>query len=154
MMTRERERRPALLVMGAGAWGTALAMSFARAGQQVYLWGRDGARLRAMAETRENTRYLPGIPLPECVIPTDRLDTLPHLTTVVLATPLQTTRAMMELALLHGFRQFKGASLTQSRSCKNVGRIANPSVKYRCQTKKDKSSRQCHVNSMSVRTAA
>ncbi|HNL40894.1 MAG TPA: 2-dehydropantoate 2-reductase N-terminal domain-containing protein, partial [Ottowia sp.] len=55
-----------IIVIGAGAWGTALAVSAARnpAGHQVVLWARDGAQAQAMAEQRENARYLPGIPLP------------------------------------------------------------------------------------------
>jgi glycerol-3-phosphate dehydrogenase (NAD(P)+) len=55
-----------IIVIGAGAWGTALAVSAARnpAGHQVTLWARDGAQAQAMAAQRENARYLPGIPLP------------------------------------------------------------------------------------------
>ena len=55
-----------IIVIGAGAWGTALAVSAARnpAGHHVVLWARDGAQAEAMDDTRENARYLPGIPLP------------------------------------------------------------------------------------------
>ena len=55
-----------IIVIGAGAWGTALAMGAARnpAGHQVVLWARDGAQAEAMAAQRENARYLRGIPLP------------------------------------------------------------------------------------------
>ncbi|MBU1360500.1 MAG: NAD(P)-dependent glycerol-3-phosphate dehydrogenase [Gammaproteobacteria bacterium] len=50
-------------VLGAGAWGTALAAS-AAARHSVTLWARDAAQARSMAEARENARYLPGIALP------------------------------------------------------------------------------------------
>ena len=53
-----------ILVAGAGAWGTALAASAARAGRQVTLWARDAAQAQAMRATRENARYLPGHALP------------------------------------------------------------------------------------------
>jgi glycerol-3-phosphate dehydrogenase (NAD(P)+) len=55
-----------IIVIGAGAWGTAMAVSAARnpAGHQVVLWARDGAQAQTLADTRENARYLPGIPLP------------------------------------------------------------------------------------------
>ena len=55
-----------IIVIGAGAWGTALAVSAARnpAGHQVVLWARDGVQAEAMAAQRENARYLRGIPLP------------------------------------------------------------------------------------------
>lgn len=50
-------------VIGAGAWGTALAINAARAGRRVLLFGRDAPAMRAMDQTRENARYLPGIGL-------------------------------------------------------------------------------------------
>lgn len=49
-------------VLGAGAWGTALASAFARK-HEVRLWGRNAAQLSAIATTRCNEKYLPGIPL-------------------------------------------------------------------------------------------
>jgi glycerol-3-phosphate dehydrogenase (NAD(P)+) len=51
-------------VIGAGSWGTALAIQFARAGHPVRLWGRDPAQQAAMAQTRCNVRYLPEAPFP------------------------------------------------------------------------------------------
>ncbi|QNM97254.1 NAD(P)H-dependent glycerol-3-phosphate dehydrogenase [Chitinimonas koreensis] len=53
-----------LTVLGAGAWGTALAMSFARH-HAVTLWARDEAQAKAMAEQRENARYLAGLRFPD-----------------------------------------------------------------------------------------
>ncbi|HEX5788512.1 MAG TPA: NAD(P)H-dependent glycerol-3-phosphate dehydrogenase [Woeseiaceae bacterium] len=47
--------------MGAGSWGTALALQFARSGRQVRLWGRDAGQMETMAKARMNTRYLPGV---------------------------------------------------------------------------------------------
>lgn len=52
-------------VLGAGSWGTALAMLLARNGHQVRLWGHLEPEIDAMAAARENTRYLPGISFPE-----------------------------------------------------------------------------------------
>ena len=53
------------VVLGAGSWGTALAMQATRAGCQTTLWGRDAEQLSVMASTGFNQRYLPDIPLPE-----------------------------------------------------------------------------------------
>jgi glycerol-3-phosphate dehydrogenase (NAD(P)+) len=50
-------------VIGAGAWGTALAQSFAAAGHPVTLWARDPERAAAIRDARENAAYLPGIGL-------------------------------------------------------------------------------------------
>ncbi|WP_411833585.1 NAD(P)H-dependent glycerol-3-phosphate dehydrogenase [Pseudoxanthomonas mexicana] len=54
-----------ICVLGAGSWGTALATLMARNGHRVVLWGRDAAVSAAIDGAHENTRYLPGIPLPE-----------------------------------------------------------------------------------------
>lgn len=53
-------------VIGAGAWGTAVAIAAARhpAGHAVTLWARDAAQAQAMQAQRENARYLPGLALP------------------------------------------------------------------------------------------
>jgi glycerol-3-phosphate dehydrogenase (NAD(P)+) len=58
-----------IAVLGAGSWGTALAMQLARTGQPVTLWGRSEADLQALASHRINRRYLPGIELPASVLP-------------------------------------------------------------------------------------
>ncbi len=52
-------------VLGAGAWGTALAKLAADNGHRTTLWARDAALLRAIAQERENKRHLPNVPLPE-----------------------------------------------------------------------------------------
>jgi glycerol-3-phosphate dehydrogenase (NAD(P)+) len=51
-------------VIGAGSWGTALAIQLARAGQRTNLWGRDLAQLDAMQRARCNERYLPHAAFP------------------------------------------------------------------------------------------
>ena len=51
-------------VLGAGAWGTAVAIALAQR-HDVLLWGRNGAALQAMGAARENTDYLPGHPFPD-----------------------------------------------------------------------------------------
>lgn len=56
-----------IAVLGAGAWGTALAIQAARAGHDVGLWARDPARAAAMAAARENATHLPGAALPPAI---------------------------------------------------------------------------------------
>jgi glycerol-3-phosphate dehydrogenase (NAD(P)+) len=51
-------------VVGAGAWGTALAKLLHEGGQQITLWGHEPQYLQDLARTGFNERYLPGIPLP------------------------------------------------------------------------------------------
>jgi glycerol-3-phosphate dehydrogenase (NAD(P)+) len=55
----------AIAVLGAGSWGTALAILLARNGWSTRLWGHDPAHMRPMAEARCNTRYLPDTPFPD-----------------------------------------------------------------------------------------
>jgi glycerol-3-phosphate dehydrogenase (NAD(P)+) len=59
-----------IIVLGAGAWGTALAVNASAhhaAGHQVTLWARDAEQLRAMQAAGVNTRYLPGVRLPDAL---------------------------------------------------------------------------------------
>ncbi len=63
----------AVAVLGAGSWGTALAILLAGRGFGVVLWGRDATRVAALESEHENRRYLPGVPLPESIAASDDL---------------------------------------------------------------------------------
>ena len=52
-------------VIGAGAWGTSLALILARNNHEVILWGHDAKHLRRMEQEARNARYLPGVELPK-----------------------------------------------------------------------------------------
>ena len=105
------ERAAPILVLGAGAWGTALALVAARAGHRVYLWGRDPMQVANLVRARENARYLPGISLPELIAPIADLAALPSpLTTAILAVPLRATRDAVDYAVGHGVRDFACAA--------------------------------------------
>lgn len=54
-----------MTVVGAGSYGTALAICLARNGRHIMLWGRNNADVESMIQYRENRKYLPGIPLPD-----------------------------------------------------------------------------------------
>jgi glycerol-3-phosphate dehydrogenase (NAD(P)+) len=69
-----------ITVLGAGAWGTAVAMALA-ARHDVLLWGRNRAAVGAMARARENTDYLPGFALPAALkVDADFAAALAHVT--------------------------------------------------------------------------
>ncbi|HES76322.1 MAG TPA: NAD(P)-dependent glycerol-3-phosphate dehydrogenase [bacterium] len=59
-----------IAVLGAGAWGTALAIHLARNQHRVHLWGRKPEQVQAMQLARCNTRYLPETPFPDALTPT------------------------------------------------------------------------------------
>jgi glycerol-3-phosphate dehydrogenase (NAD(P)+) len=60
-----QETSQPIAVIGAGSWGTALALQFARRGREVRLWGRDSQQLLQLAAARVNDRYLPGATFPD-----------------------------------------------------------------------------------------
>ena len=62
-----------VVVLGAGGWGTALAVHLGRLGRPVRLWGRDPGLVARLLEERCNAAYLPDIPLPPSVAPTASL---------------------------------------------------------------------------------
>ncbi len=80
-------------MIGAGAWGTALAQSFAGAGHRVMLWARDPDRAAAMQDGRENAAYLPDIALHPGIAVTADLAATEGLR--VLAVPAQHLRAIL-----------------------------------------------------------
>ncbi len=59
---------PTVVVLGAGSWGTALAIQFARSGRPTVLWGRQEDDPAELARTRRNERYLPGAEFPPSLV--------------------------------------------------------------------------------------
>jgi glycerol-3-phosphate dehydrogenase (NAD(P)+) len=85
-----------IAVLGAGAWGTALAIAFG-ARHQVSLWARDAARVAGMSSNRENARYLPGCPFPVGLqVTADFGAALAGADLAILAAPLAGLRPMLE----------------------------------------------------------
>ena len=87
-----------IAVIGAGAWGTALANLAARNGASVSLWAREASHVAEMAATGLNARRLPGIPLVVGVDPTADLAAIGDAEIVLLAVPAQSIRAAAERA--------------------------------------------------------
>lgn len=86
-------------VLGSGSWGTALAVHLAHTGHEVRLWARDAALASAMASSRENSTYLPGITLPEVISPTaDLAAALDGAEFVVVAVPSHGVRDVARAA--------------------------------------------------------
>lgn len=83
-----------IAVIGAGAWGTALAIHAARRGHRVLLWARDPARAAAMEATRQNPR-LPGITLPEGLRVTSVAKEALGAGLGILAVPMQPLRSVL-----------------------------------------------------------
>jgi glycerol-3-phosphate dehydrogenase (NAD(P)+) len=83
-------------VLGAGSWGTALAIHLGRIGVGARLWGRDPALVKEINDTRENSRYLAGIAVPVQVRATDDAeDTLAGAGLVLVAVPSRFVEAVL-----------------------------------------------------------
>ncbi len=83
-------------VVGAGAWGTALAMMLRRSGRQVTLWARDSAVVQAVNERHENPVYLPHLPLDHLIAATDKLADLAGCDALLLVSPAQHLRSIVQ----------------------------------------------------------
>lgn len=85
-----------IAVLGAGAWGTALALTMRRAGHPVRLWARDAGHAARIAAEGRNARYLPDVALDAGLRPTgDLAAALGDAETVLAVVPAQTMRAVL-----------------------------------------------------------
>ncbi len=79
---------PVIAVLGAGSWGTALALQLDRSGSRCILWGRDTEYVSLIRSSRCNSRYLPGIEIPATIkLETDIITAVKSADHVLLATP-------------------------------------------------------------------
>ncbi len=87
----------AIAVLGAGAFGTALAIQLSRRGASAFLWGRDAAVMAAMQARRENLRYLPDCDFPAHLTATaDLAHVVAESADVLIATPSPALRETCE----------------------------------------------------------
>lgn len=78
-----------IAVLGAGAFGTALAISIAQMGRDVTLWARDAAHANDMQTARENINRLPTHSFPKTLQVTANIDSIRGISTVLIAVPMQ-----------------------------------------------------------------
>ncbi len=95
-MSGESRAGSPVAVLGAGSWGTALAIQLARSGRPTRLWGRDRVRLAAMAQERRNARYLAaGDFPPSLTVEPDLENALRGATDVLVAVPSHAFRSVL-----------------------------------------------------------
>jgi glycerol-3-phosphate dehydrogenase (NAD(P)+) len=86
-----------IAVLGAGSWGTALALHLAQNGNDVLLWGHDPQHVQALLKQKENKRYIPGFPFPDTLTATSSLyEALTVAKDVLLAIPSHAFRDAIE----------------------------------------------------------
>lgn len=81
-------------ILGAGSWGTALAVIWAKRGNEIILWGHNPERVGKLRSSRENSDYLPGIALPPAVSVTSELADCREADLVVFVTPSTAVRSV------------------------------------------------------------
>jgi glycerol-3-phosphate dehydrogenase (NAD(P)+) len=81
--------------MGAGAWGTALALAAARAGRRVTLWARENDVIDSIKTARQNAVFLPGVDLPAAIGATGNFEELARADAILLVVPAQHLRTML-----------------------------------------------------------
>ncbi len=87
-----------VLVLGAGSWGTALALVLARNQYTVYLWDIDSDLIASLKSEKCNTRYIPGVAFPENLIPISSIAAAPAETRMVVnAVPCHGLRSSLQL---------------------------------------------------------
>lgn len=85
-----------IAVLGAGAWGTALAILLAKNGNKVGLWDHDAALLAHLGQERCNTRYIPGVAFPDCLSICPSLsEALQEADTILIVVPSQAFGAVL-----------------------------------------------------------
>jgi glycerol-3-phosphate dehydrogenase (NAD(P)+) len=86
-----------IAVLGAGSWGTALAIQAARMGRPALLWGRDAAQLATLTRERRNARYLPRAAFPDTLqIQPDLHAVLRDCPDLIIAAPSHALREVLE----------------------------------------------------------
>ncbi|WP_297135610.1 NAD(P)H-dependent glycerol-3-phosphate dehydrogenase [Terrisporobacter sp.] len=84
-----------MCVIGAGSWGSALALSLYKNGHEVHMWTRDVDQVEEINETRQNSKFLPGIIFPDDLIVSNHLEeVIKNSKIVVLAVPSQAIRSI------------------------------------------------------------
>jgi len=87
---------PVVSILGAGGWGTALAVLCADRGMRVHLWGYNADQVEKLCEMRTNERYLPGVTLPKTIVPTNDLRDCAAADVILFVTPSKSIRAIAE----------------------------------------------------------
>ncbi len=130
-------------VLGAGAWGTALAIAAARAGRKVTLWAREQEVVDSIASTHVNAQFLPDVALPESIQPTMDIALAASADAVLLASPAQHLRTTLSLlsrqlprnapviACAKGIERGSGKLMTEVLAefldAENIGILSGPS---------------------------
>ena len=127
------------IIMGAGAWGTAMAIHLARCGQRVVLVPRDEAKAEALREHNENVFHLPGVKLPHNVVVDSQLKNhVDHNAVVFIACPTQGLESCcaqlkpLGSKIQHVISLVKGLDRTSLKTPSELCHCMLPQVPFAC----------------------
>jgi len=83
-------------IVGAGGWGTALAILWSKRGNPITLWGNDPGRAARLRETRENVEYLPSVRIPDSITVTSEIADCAGAELIVFVTPSVALRSVAQ----------------------------------------------------------
>lgn len=84
----ESQQLKPITILGAGSWGTAIALYLARRGQTVRMWSIDKSEIDAMVADKANNRFMPGFDLPDTIHPTAHLaDAIKDVEDIIIVVP-------------------------------------------------------------------
>lgn len=89
MTIRQAEEKPAIGVVGAGAWGTALAQALASDGSTVLLWARESELVKEINSSQANSLFLPGAKLANSIHATSHIGDFSHIPVLLIVVPAQ-----------------------------------------------------------------
>lgn len=107
-------KKTKVAVIGDGGWGTTLAVHLSKKGVDVTLWGIFPENIGLLRSRRENVKFLPGVKIPDAVRLTSSLDeAMPGAELVVLATPSQFMRGVLDMLRMHDLKGKAFVSVTK-----------------------------------------
>src|SRR5512140_1796980 len=112
-------------IIGAGNWGTALAVALARKGRPVRLWAYEPEVVQSICELRENSLYMPGISIPASVSASGDLDEVLRGADIVLTVmPSHVCRSLFGQMVLHLRPEMTFVSATKGIEAESLMRMS------------------------------
>ena len=100
-MNKNNQYYKKISVIGAGAWGTALAEVISRQGNEVNLWAREDNVVKSINTSNTNDLYLPNIKLSKLISAHNNLNDVLNCDLMLMVTPSQFMRSILNLSLIH-----------------------------------------------------
>lgn len=125
------QKQKTIGILGAGAWGTAMAFAMTRAGHHVVLWMRDAEAAQDIQSSRINSKYLPDYPLPENIRASSDKHDLKICDVILIATPAQHVEHILSQVQNH-FKHDVPLLISAKGIDIKTGRLLSQIVKAQC----------------------